>query len=300
MVAAMGLLAVGAVLGGLGGGRVEASNISAVGVPSVFTCSPGSYISLNLCKPAPLGAFVSGINAVTFTLCNAGAYQDQLGQTSCKPAPAGSFVSAVGQYEFIACSPGTYQDMSAQTSCKPAPLGYFVAGTGAVTPIKCSPGTTTLVTGSTACSAIVVPPPPPGGSDGTSSDVNNNVPLFVPVSPYRVTDTRGGARVGSADGAAGPLKIKVTGQGGLPATGVAAVSLNVTVVDGGLPSVGGGFVTVDGCNSPRPDASNLNFGGGQTVPNSAITPVSATGEVCVYVYGTAHILVDINGYFPVT
>ena len=34
------------------------------------------------------------------------------------------------------------------------------------------------------------------------------------------------------------------------------------------------------------------------MPNAVITPVSATGEVCVYVYGTAHILVDVNGYFP--
>jgi hypothetical protein len=76
------------------------------------------------------------------------------------------------------------------------------------------------------------------------------------------------------------------------------VSLNVTVVDGELPTVGGGFVTVDGCATPRPNASNLNFGQAQTVPNAVITPVSASGEICVYVYGRAHILVDINGWFP--
>ena len=45
------------------------------------------------------------------------------------------------------------------------------------------------------------------------------------------------------------------------------------------------------------DASNLNFGQGQTVPNAVITPVSASGEICVYVYGRAHILVDINSFF---
>lgn len=123
--------------------------------------------------------------------------------------------------------------------------------------------------------------------------------LFVAVTPFRVVDTRsGGVRVGSVDGSAGPLRVKVAGAGGVPGVGVDAVSLNVTVVEGGLPIVGGGFVTVDGCSSPRPNASNLNFGQGQTVPNAVITPVSASGEVCIYVYGTAHIIVDINGYFP--
>ncbi len=76
------------------------------------------------------------------------------------------------------------------------------------------------------------------------------------------------------------------------------MSLNVTVDGGELPTVGGGYVTVDGCASPRPTASNLHFGEGQTVPNAVITPVSPTGEVYVYVYGRADILVDANGWFP--
>jgi hypothetical protein len=84
----------------------------------------------------------------------------------------------------------------------------------------------------------------------------------------------------------------------VPVSGVGAVSLNVTVVGGGLPLVGGGFVTVDGCGDPRPVVSSLNFGAGETVANAVVTPVSASGEVCVYVYGTAHVLVDTSGYFP--
>jgi hypothetical protein len=73
------------------------------------------------------------------------------------------------------------------------------------------------------------------------------------------------------------------------------VSLNVTVVDGEAPNEGG-FVTVYPCGT-RPDASNLNFRFGQTVPNAVITPVSAQGKVCFYVYGKAHLIVDVNGYF---
>jgi len=71
--------------------------------------------------------------------------------------------------------------------------------------------------------------------------------------------------------------------------------LNVTVVSGEAPDAGG-FVTVYPCGT-RPDASNLNFVQGQTVPNAVIAPVSAQGKVCFYVYGKAHLIADVNGYF---
>jgi hypothetical protein len=28
-----------------------------------------------------------------------------------------------------------------------------------------------------------------------------------------------------------------------------------------------------------------------------IAPVSANGEVCIYVYGTSHVLADVSGFF---
>ena len=122
-------------------------------------------------------------------------------------------------------------------------------------------------------------------------------PSFVPLTPARVLDTRSGSKVGDAAGTAAALEVSLLGKGGLPATGVAAVSLNVTVTEGENPAVGGGFVTVFPCGV-RPDASNLNFTAGQTVPNAVIAPVSAGGTVCFYVYGTAHLLADVSGYFP--
>ncbi len=75
------------------------------------------------------------------------------------------------------------------------------------------------------------------------------------------------------------------------------MALNLTVVEGVNPTIGGGFVTVYPCGA-RPDASNLNFTTGQTIPNSVIAPVSAGGDICFFVYGTAHLLADISGYFP--
>ncbi len=132
------------------------------------------------------------------------------------------------------------------------------------------------------------------------ADVSGWVPAgagFNPLTPVRILDTRGGAKVGNAAGTGAPVTLSVFGKGGVPASGVGAVALNVTVVAGENPTIGGGFVTVFPCGT-RPDASNLNFTAGQTIPNSVIAPLSASGTVCFYVYGTAHLLADVSGYFP--
>jgi len=91
--------------------------------------------------------------------------------------------------------------------------------------------------------------------------------------------------------------LQVAGQGGVPASGVGAVVLNLTVVAGENPTIGGGYVTVYSCGA-RPEASNLNFTTGQAIANSVIAPLSAAGTVCFYVYGTAHLLADVASYFP--
>ena len=113
---------------------------------------------------------------------------------------------------------------------------------------------------------------------------------FVGVTPARVLNTRGASRV------VGTTKeLQVTGVGAIPASGVGAVSLNVTVTDTTADDFGG-YVTVYPCGT-RPEASNLNFISGQTIPNAVITPVSASGKVCFYVFGGAHLIADINGYY---
>lgn len=139
------------------------------------------------------------------------------------------------------------------------------------------------------------------------ADVNGYFPTgsgFVSNTPDRVFDTRVGSAQGlrtvskSKVGDGTELRVQFTNlPGGItPATGVGAVSLNVTVTGSRAPDTGG-FVTVYPCGN-RPDASNLNFRSGQTVPNAVITPVSANGEVCFYVFGSTDLIADINGYFP--
>ena len=78
----------------------------------------------------------------------------------------------------------------------------------------------------------------------------------------------------------------------MPATGVGAVSLNVTAVD---PSADG-FFTVFPCGT-RPGSSSVNYSTGQTVANAVITPVSATGSVCFYSQNPTDLVVDVNGWF---
>jgi hypothetical protein len=115
-------------------------------------------------------------------------------------------------------------------------------------------------------------------------------------APVRLLDTRGsGNKVGKTDGTGTPYELTVAGVSGVPSTGVAAVALNVTVVDGEATDVGG-YVTVYPCGT-RPDSSNLNFVNGQTVPNAVVAPLSNSGKVCFYVYGKAHLLADVSGYF---
>ena len=113
---------------------------------------------------------------------------------------------------------------------------------------------------------------------------------FLPVAPQRLVDTRSSTPVAPH----GRKVIHMLGNGGLPVSGVSAVSLNVTVT----ASTNAGFVTAFPAATPLPTASNLNItGSGQTVAGAVIVPVDANGDVAVYVDGGGHLLVDINGWF---
>ena len=137
-----------------------------------------------------------------------------------------------------------------------------------------------------------------------SVNAANETSSLVPITPARILDTRSGDRVGSLDtaGASDPYRLKVVGTDGIPTSGVTGVSLNVTAVDTRTNDYGG-FVSVYPCaavSSAKPDVSNMNFGSGQTIANAVTVPVSADGHICLYVYGTAHLLVDANGYYTQT
>jgi hypothetical protein len=127
-------------------------------------------------------------------------------------------------------------------------------------------------------------------------DINGlftNKSEFAAVQPTRVADTRTTDSIGTLTSTSSELVVPISITNEILMAQDSVVTLNVTAVDTVAPETGG-FVTVYPCGT-RPDTSTLNFTTGQTVANSMIAPVSTQGNICVYVYGKADILIDING-----
>ena len=123
-----------------------------------------------------------------------------------------------------------------------------------------------------------------------AAPVEAAVAQFAPLSPARLMDTR---QMGGPMQSGSVFELLVAGQGGV-AFSADAVSLNVTVTG----PAGDGFVTLWPCGTPRPNASTLNYSTGVTRANHAIAKIGASGNVCVYVQVTTHVIVDVTGYFP--
>src|SRR3954469_3113666 len=87
---------------------------------------------------------------------------------------------------------------------------------------------------------------------------------FFPVAPQRVCDTRNGT--GGRNGAVPfgqAVDVAVTGGAGVPASGVLAVALNITVDQPNQP----GYLTAYPTGAATPVASNVNFTPGNPVAN---------------------------------
>ena len=118
--------------------------------------------------------------------------------------------------------------------------------------------------------------------------------LFVPVTPYRLVDTRDPANGGGAR----PLRdsqiaVHVAGRAGIPTSGVAAVVVNATVTD----TVSGGYFTLWPSSTSRPTVSNLNAAhAGQTIANHVTVPVTP-GGFDFYTQAGANLLADVTGWF---
>jgi len=176
---------------------------------------------------------------------------------------------------------------------------------------------TSGVSGAPSCTTTATPQSPAGAypiscAVGTLASANYTFTMapgtltvsntYNALSPARLADTRPGQMTvdgAFAGGGAVPggstANLTVTGRGGVPATGVGAVVLNVTAVDPTTPS----YLTVWPAGETRPNASNLNFAAGQTIPNLVIAKVGANGQVSIYNNaGATHLVVDVAGWFP--
>jgi len=176
---------------------------------------------------------------------------------------------------------------------------------------------TVPLTGSTATSAQFAPSSPgtynwiasySGDANyvtvsGVCNDPNETVTVlpggrYEPLTPTRILDTRDGT--GGVFGPVGPgstVNVQITGRGGVPASGVTAVAMNVTVTQ----PTGDGFLTLYPTGSGRPLAANLNFTPGKTVPNMVVVRIGTGGKVDLFnSAGSTHVIYDVAGYFTDT
>ncbi|MFN0027307.1 MAG: hypothetical protein ACKV2O_09035 [Acidimicrobiales bacterium] len=118
--------------------------------------------------------------------------------------------------------------------------------------------------------------------------------LFRSMRPQRLFDTRIDGQLGPSAKVPGghAVRVQVVGQSDIPAD-AAAVSLNLTVTDADA----GGFVTAYPCGD-RPLASNLNHPPMSAVPNAVVVGLDAGGGFCLFSTSTAHLLGDLNGWYP--
>jgi hypothetical protein len=128
----------------------------------------------------------------------------------------------------------------------------------------------------------------------TQGTVTGTAGLFRPLVPMRLMDTRSGFGGSRTLGSAQTISLQVTNNGGVPASGVSGVVLNVTATN----SSAGGFLTVFPTAAAQPLASNLNFLPGQTVPNRVLVKLGAGGKVSFFNgQGTTDVVVDVGGWF---
>ena len=118
---------------------------------------------------------------------------------------------------------------------------------------------------------------------------------YYSVATTRLLDTRNATGAPNAPlGQADSLDFQVTGRGGVPVTGAAAVVVNITVTG----ATAGGFVSVYPSGSVRPGVSSINFVKGVTRANGATVTLGAGGKLAVYNNsGTTEVIVDVLGYY---
>jgi hypothetical protein len=125
-------------------------------------------------------------------------------------------------------------------------------------------------------------------ADGTTTGTAG---IFRPTTPARILDTRNGI------GALAPgqsLNLQVAGQGGVPATGISAVVINLTATN----EVAAGWFSAYPSNVSTPPTSNVNFAAGQTVANRAVVPLGPDGKITIHNGGgRADAVVDVTGWF---
>ena len=135
--------------------------------------------------------------------------------------------------------------------------------------------------------AAVAPPPTTVGAGSA----------FVPLTPFRLIDTRSTSKVGPITGPIAGVttfSVKPGGTGGIPTAGVTAVSITVTTTG----AAAGGFLTVYPDGTPRPVTSTVQYDATQNVTNGVVANLGTDGEFDVYNSAVnVQVIIDVTGYF---
>jgi serine protease len=143
-----------------------------------------------------------------------------------------------------------------------------------------------------ACLALVATILPPTIANSATTQTGT----YHPLTSTRLLDTRNGTGVLTAGplGAGGTLQLQVSGRGGVPTTGAAAVVVNLTVTGGSA----NGFLTAYPSGVTRPGVSSINFVAGSTRANIATVTLGSGGKVAIFnAAGSVSVLVDVVGYY---
>jgi len=135
--------------------------------------------------------------------------------------------------------------------------------------------------------------------NGYFAPVSGSTLAFYPLTPCRVADTRksnfpqglGPPFLTGGQERAFPILNATTCN--IPSSGVAAYSLNFSVVPHGSLF----YMTVWPTGETRPVVSTLNDIPGQIIANAAIVVAGTGGNVSVYPTNDTDLIIDINGYF---
>jgi len=123
--------------------------------------------------------------------------------------------------------------------------------------------------------------------------------LFVPATG-RLLDTRNGTGGFSTPMSAGGVRtVPAAGRAGIPASGVSAVALTLTVVGAGTV----GAVSVAPGDVVTPSGAALVFNPGDSISNTALVALHGDGGLRVLADHAVNLIVDVQGYFtagPVT
>jgi len=140
-------------------------------------------------------------------------------------------------------------------------------------------------------------PPDPTG-------VNTAPSRFVALdTPARLLDTRPETATGPPDligkvWQGETLDLPIVGGGGIPATGVTAVVVNLVTVAPDqasfLQAFPTGQATLGGFSTLNADAA------GQVRSNMAVVPIGDDGSISIYSIGDGHVIVDVLGWFEAT